>query len=75
VVAAQAARRAGRAGGHGGGALPGAGLVVLLLLGLYLPLLGASLLLVWLLERCLLSRIAPLARFLGLDGYSASASG
>jgi uncharacterized iron-regulated membrane protein len=48
---------------------------VLVLLGLYLPLLGASLLLVWLLERCLLSRIAPLARFLGLGGYSASASG
>ena len=58
-----------------GARYPALAFVVLVLLGLYLPLLGASLLLVWLLERCLLSRIAPLARFLGLGGYSASASG
>lgn len=58
-----------------GARYPALALAVLVLLGLYLPLLGASLLLVWLLERCLLSRIAPLARFLGLGGYSASANG
>ncbi len=39
---------------------------VLGLLGVYLPLLGASMLVLWLLERCVLSRIAPLRRFLGL---------
>ncbi|MDF3931135.1 PepSY-associated TM helix domain-containing protein [Pseudomonas citronellolis] len=59
----------------GGARYPAPAFAVLVLLGLYLPLLGASLLLVWLLERCLLSRIAPLARFLGLGRYSASATG
>lgn len=39
---------------------------VLKLLGLYLPLLGISMLALWLLERYVLSRIAPLRRFLGL---------
>jgi len=36
------------------------------LLGLYLPLLGASMLTLWLLERCVLSRVTPLRNFLGL---------
>ncbi|MGO3562008.1 PepSY-associated TM helix domain-containing protein [Pseudomonas helleri] len=39
---------------------------ILVLLGLYLPLLGASMLVLWLLERCVLSRIAPMRNFLGL---------
>ncbi|NWD52167.1 PepSY-associated TM helix domain-containing protein [Pseudomonas gingeri] len=45
---------------------PAVMLGVLVLLGLYLPLLGASMLALWLLERCVLSRIAPLRDFLGL---------
>jgi uncharacterized iron-regulated membrane protein len=39
---------------------------ILALLGLYLPLMGASMLTLWLLERCVLSRIAPMRNFLGL---------
>lgn len=42
-------------------------LVILALLGLYMPLLGLSMLLLLLLERGLLSRIPPLRRFLGLE--------
>lgn len=42
-------------------------LVILALLGLYMPLLGLSMVLLLLLERGLLSRIPPLRRFLGLE--------
>src|SRR5450830_914252 len=50
---------------------PAVMLGVLVLLGLYLPLLGASMLVLWLLERCVLSRIRPLRDFLGLSaGYN-----
>jgi len=45
---------------------PAVMLGVLVLLGLYLPLLGASMLTLWLLERCVLSRVRPLRNFLGL---------
>ena len=40
---------------------------VLVLLGVYMPLLGASMLTLCLLERWVLSRIAPLRNFLGLS--------
>lgn len=49
-----------------GARYPLAVLGVLALLGLYLPLFGLSMLLLGALERWVLSRIAPLARFLGL---------
>lgn len=45
---------------------PGVMLGVLALLGLCLPLLGISMLALWLVENCVLSRIAPVRNFLGL---------
>jgi len=45
---------------------PAALLGMLVLLGLYLPLLGASMLSLWLLERYVLSRFSTLRDFLGL---------
>ncbi|MBE1162688.1 PepSY-associated TM helix domain-containing protein [Dyella acidiphila] len=49
-----------------GACYPGALVALLIVLGVFLPLLGGSMLLVWLIERIFLRRIARTRRFLGL---------
>lgn len=47
--------------------------VILLVMAALLPMLAASLILLWIVERLILSRIAPLARWLGLSAQPSRA--